>query len=90
MNNLNRPITCKKIEAVTGSLPTKQISPGQDGFGAEFYQNFKEEPIPILLKLFHIIEKEGALSNSFYEATVTPILKPNTQPQKRITHQSHS
>jgi hypothetical protein len=69
INYLNRSITQNEIEVAIKSLPKKK-SPGPSGFSAEFYQTFKEELIPTLLKLFHEIERAGKLLNSFYEASI--------------------
>ena len=65
VETLNRPITRFEVEAAVKSLYQK--SPCPDGFTAEFYETYKEDLVPFLLKLFQIIQKEGILSKSFYE-----------------------
>ena len=71
---MNNPITSTEIEAVIKNLP-KNKSPGPDGFTGEFYQAFREELIPSLLKFFQKVAKEETFPNSLYKATIS--LKPN-------------
>ena len=70
IENLNRPITSTEIEAVIKKKSKNKTlltnkSPGPGGFTGEFYQKFRDEITPILLKLFQKIEEEGKLLNSF-------------------------
>jgi hypothetical protein len=76
INHFNRSTISNAIEAVIKSLPT-QKSPGSDGFRVDFTKPFRKEQIPILLKLFQEVEREGTLSNSLYEASIILIPKHN-------------
>ena len=81
---MNTPFTSTEIEAVIKNFP-KNNSPGPDGFTGEFYQTFREDIMPVLLKLLQKISEEGTLPNSFYEAIITLIPKPgkdNTHKRK--------
>ena len=80
--NLNRPITSTEIETVIKNLPTNK-NLGPDGFTGEFYQKFREELTSVLLRLFQKIAEESKLPDSFYEATITLIPKPDTDATKK-------
>ena len=87
--SLNRLIISSEIKRVINNLPTKK-SPGPDGFTAEFYQRYKEELVPFLLKLFQTIEKEGLLPNSFCEASIILIQKPGKDTTKKRKSQDNT
>ena len=85
--NLNWNIS---VESIINNLLKQKIL-GLDGFIGEFYQTFKEEIIPILYSLFQKIETETILLNSFYEANISLITKPDKdiirkKLQTNITH----
>ena len=82
MENIYRPITSTEIETVIENLPTNK-SPGPDGFTGKFYQTFRKELTAILLKHFQNIAEGGTLPNSFYEATITLIQKPDKDVTKK-------
>ena len=89
IENLNRSITSMGIKAVIKSLPRSK-SPEPDGFTGEFYQKFREELTPVLLTLFQKIAEEGKLPNSFCEATITLIPKPDEDATKKENYRSVS
>ena len=78
LTNPSQPRKSKLIR----NLPANK-SPGPDGFTTEFYQKFREELTPNLLKLFQKIAEKGKLPNSFYEATITLIAKPDKDATKK-------
>ena len=84
--SLNRPITPGEIETVIQKLPTHK-SPGPDGFTGEFYRAFEGELTPILHRLFQKIQGDGRLPNSFYEASIILIPKPDKDISKKTSGQ---
>ena len=88
-NWTKRNIKYEQANQKHGNRNCNQKSPnrtsGTDGFTGEFYQKFREEQSPILLKVFQKIKEEWKLSNSFYGASITLLLKPDKMPytQKR-------
>ena len=79
---MNNPSPSTEIESVLKDHPKKQ-SPGPDGLTEEFCQTFREELMPVLLKLFQKVAEEGTLPNSFYKATITLIPKPDKDYTKK-------
>ena len=80
--SLNRPVTPHEIETVIKKLPTHK-RPGPDGFTVEFYRAFKRELNTILHRLFQKIEEDGRLPNSFFEANIILIPKPDKDITKK-------
>ena len=89
IKNLNRHITSMEIKTVIKNLSINK-SRGPDGFTGEIYQKFREELIPILLKLCQKIAEEGKLPNSFYEFIITLHQnQTNMSQKKKSTGQYH-
>ena len=86
-DQLNRLITGNEIEYIIKALPTNK-NPETDVFTGEFYQTYKEEIIPILLKLLQKVKEEGILQKIVHGATITLIPKPDKiLPKKKIIGQ---
>ena len=88
---MNNPITSTEIEAVIKKKKSpKHKSPGPDGFTGKFYQTFRDELMPIFLKLFQKIVEEETLPNSFYKAIIILTPKPDKDNTKmKTTGQYH-
>ena len=82
--SLNRTITADEIEAVI-KIFLKHKSPGPDGYTGEFYRAFKGELTPILHRIFQQIHGDGRLPNSFYEANIILIPKPDKDIRKKMS-----
>ena len=83
IENMNRPIKSIEVAIVILKLTTNK-SPGPDGFAGEFYHTFREELTPILVKFFQKTSEEGKLPNSFYEAMIMLIPKPDTTKKRKL------
>ena len=89
IDSMNNPITSTEIEAVIKNVPQKTKAQDQNGFTGEFYQTFREELIPILLKLLQRTVEKGTPPSSFYKAVITLIPKSDRDiTKKKITSQN--
>jgi len=70
---------------VIKNLPESKSS-GPVGFTGEFCQTFREELMPLFLKLFQKISEQGTFPNSFYEITITLMPKPDKDNTHTHTH----
>ena len=73
-----------EIKTVIRILPANK-RPGQDNFTADFSQKFREELKPILFKIFQKIAEEGKQPNTFNEAIITLIPKPDKDATEKKT-----
>ena len=89
IENITRSITSTEIKTVIKNLPTNK-SPGPDGFTGEFYQTFREELTPILLKLFQKLErKEDSQTHSMRATSPWYQNQTMTLQKKKITGPYH-
>ena len=87
---MNNPVTSTEIEAVIKKNLPKNKSPGPDSFKDEFRHTFREKLISVLLKLLQKFSEIETLLNSFCEATISLIPKPERDnTKKKITGQYH-
>ena len=79
---MGRPVTSSEIETMIKNLPQNK-SPVPDSLTGKYYQTFREELIPVLLKQFQKVSEEEKLPNSFYEATIPLIPKLDKDTSKK-------